>query len=75
MNHIVARAICSLIAMAAVTAVGVTVVVYTGDEHREAVTSIAREFFALMDRVSRTRRSATGALANPTATPEGGLIQ
>jgi len=75
MNHIVARVICSLMAMTALTAVVVTVVVYTGDEHREAVTSIAREFFELVERASRTSRAAPGTLVNPTSTPEGGVIQ
>ena len=73
MNHIVARLICSLVAMATVTAIGVTAVVYTGDAHREAVTAIARQFFVLLETSSRVRRSPVNASTSPT--PDGGIIQ
>jgi len=73
MNHIVARVICSLIAMTAVTAVVVTAVVYSGDKHREAVTAITRQFFVLVEEASRVRCSPVSASASPR--PEGGIIQ
>jgi hypothetical protein len=74
-NHLVARAICWLIAMAAVTAVGVTLVVYSGPEHREAMQGIAREFFVLVERASRVRHLPANASVSPTPAPGGGVIQ
>jgi hypothetical protein len=73
MNHLVARVICSLIAMSAVTAVVVTAAAYSGDEHREAVTAITRQFFVLVEKASRVPRSPVNASASPT--PEGTVIQ
>jgi hypothetical protein len=72
-NHIVAQVFCLLIAMAAVTAIGVTALVFTGDEHRETVTAIARQFFVLVEKASRARRSPVNASTSPK--PEGGTIQ
>ena len=73
MRHMLARLIAWLIGVAAVLAVAVTAFVYSGQEHREAVTSIAREFFVFVERGSRVRRAPVSALASPT--PEGGVIQ
>ena len=72
-RHIVLRLVGGLIGMAAVLTVGITVFVYSGREHLEAVTSIAREFFAVVERAARTKRAPESALASPT--PEGGAIQ
>jgi hypothetical protein len=72
-RFIVPRLIGWLITMAALLAVGITAFVYSGQDHRDAVTSIARKFFVLMDRASRVRRAPVSALASPT--PEGGVIQ
>jgi hypothetical protein len=73
MRHMLARLIAWLIGVAAVLAVAVTAFVYSGQEHREAVTSVAREFFVFVERGSRVRRAPVSALASPT--PEGGVIQ
>jgi hypothetical protein len=72
-RHIVPRLIGWLIGVAAALTVGVTVFVYSGQEHCEAVTSVAREFFVFVERGSRVRRAPVSALASPT--PEGGVIQ
>ena len=72
-RHIVPRLIGWLFGVAAALTVGVTVFVYTGQEHREAVTSIAREFFVFVERASRERHVPVSALVSPT--PEGGVIQ
>jgi len=73
MRHMLARLIAWLIGVAAVLAVAVTAFVYSGQEHREAVTSVAREFFVFVERGSRVRRAPVSALASPT--PGGGVIQ
>ena len=62
-----------LIGTAALLTVVVTVFAYSGHEHREAVTSMAREFFVLVERASRVKREPIKAFASPT--PEGGMIQ
>jgi hypothetical protein len=72
-RHIAQRLIGWLIGAAAALTVGVTVFVYTGHEHCEAVTSIAREFFVFMERASRVRPAPVSALVSPT--PEGGVIR
>lgn len=72
-RHIVPRLIGWLFGIVAALTVGVTVFVYTGQEHREAVTSIAREFFVFVERASRVQRAPVSALASPT--PEGAVIQ
>jgi hypothetical protein len=68
-RHIVPQLIGWLIGVAAALTVGVTVFVYSGQEHREAMQGIAREFFVLVERASRVRRAAVSAPASPT--PEG----
>ena len=73
MNHLVARVICSLVGVTAVLTLGITAFVYSGQEHREAMQGIAREFFVLVERASRVRRAPANALVSPT--PEGGKIQ
>ena len=72
-RHLLTRTIGWLVVIAAVTAVGITALVYSGADHREAVKSIARDFFVLMERASRVRRAPVSASASPT--PEGGMIQ
>jgi hypothetical protein len=72
-RSIALRLVGGLIGVAAALTVGVTVFVYSGQEHCEAVTSAAREFFVFVERGSRVRRAPVSALASPT--PEGGIIQ
>ena len=72
-TYIVPRLFAWLILMAAVLTVGIAAFVYSGQEHREAVQGIAREFFVLVERASRVRRAPVSAAASPT--PEGGIIQ
>ena len=74
-TSIVPRLFAWLILMATVLTVGIAAFVYSGQERREAVQGIAREFFVLVERASRVRRAPANALANPTTTPEGGVIQ
>jgi hypothetical protein len=62
-----------LIGTAALLTVVVTAFAYSGHEHREAVTSMAREFFVLVERASRVKREPIKAFVSPT--PEGGMIQ
>jgi hypothetical protein len=72
-KYFVRRLIGCLIGVAAVLTIGVTAFVYSGQEHREAMQGIAREFFVLVERASRVRRAPVSTLASPT--PEGGIIQ
>jgi len=72
-RSIALRLIGGLIGMAAALTLGTAAFVYSGQEQREAVTSIAREFFVFVERGSRVRRAPVSALASPT--PEGGVIQ
>jgi uncharacterized membrane protein len=72
-KYFVRRLIGRLIGVAAVLTIGVTAFVYSGQEHREAMQGIAREFFVLVERASRVRRAPANALVSPT--PEGGKIQ
>jgi hypothetical protein len=72
-RDIALRVIGLLVSMAAVLTVGITAFVYTGKEHREAVKSIAREFFVLVEKSSRVRRGPVSGSSSPT--PEGGIIQ
>jgi hypothetical protein len=73
MSRMLTRLIGWLIGAAAVIAMAVTAFVYGGQDHREAVQGIAREFFVFVERASRSRRTPVSALASPT--PEGGIIQ
>jgi hypothetical protein len=72
-RYIVLRLIGGLTGMAAALTVGTAAFVYSGQEHRETVTSIARGFFVLVERASHVKRAPVSALASPT--PEGGTIQ
>ena len=72
-RYIVLRLLGGLIGMAAVLTLGTGAFVYSGHEHCEAVTSIAREFFVFMERGSRVRRPPVSALVS--STPGGGVIQ
>ena len=72
-RYIAPRLVAALIGIAAVLTLGVTAFVYSGDEHREAVKSFAREFFVMMEKASRVRRAPFNPLAS--STPEGGTIQ
>ena len=72
-RSIAMRLIGWLLGMAAVLTVGITAFVYSGHERREVATSVARQFFALMEKASRVRHGPVRALATPT--PEGGIIQ
>ena len=72
-RSIALRLIGGLIGMAAALTLGTAAFVYSGQEQREAVTSIAREFFVFVERASRVRRPPISALTSPT--PEGGVIQ
>jgi hypothetical protein len=74
-RFIALRLIGWLIGVAAVLTIGITAFVYSGQEHREAVQGIAREFFVVVERASRVRRSPVNTLATPTPTPGGGVIQ
>jgi hypothetical protein len=67
------RLIASLIGVAAFLTVGMTAFVYSGQERREAVTSVAREFFGLMEKASRAKSPLANASSSPTQ--EGGTIQ
>jgi hypothetical protein len=67
------RLICWLIIVAAFLTVAITAFVYSGSDHREAVQSIAREFFVRVQKASRARPVPGSALVSPT--PEGGVIQ
>ena len=69
-RSIAPRIVASLIGIAALLTVGITAFIYTGDEHREAVTSFARQFFGLMERASRARRAPVSTLASPTPKEE-----
>ena len=72
-RDIVLRLVALLIGMASLLTVVVTVFAYSGREPREAVTSMAREFFVLVERASRVKREPIKAFVSPT--PEGGMIQ
>jgi hypothetical protein len=73
MRHMLARLIAWLIGVAAVLAVAVTAFVYSGQEHREAVTSIAREFFVFVEKASRAKSPFVNASSSPTQ--ERGIIK
>ena len=73
MRRMLTRAVAWLIAMAAVAAIGITLLVYSGPAHRETVTAIAREFFRATWKASQVRPAQPGARSD--ATPEGGMIQ
>ena len=72
-RHIVPRLIGWLIGVAAALTVGVTVFVYSGQEHREAVTSVAREFFVFVEKASRAKSPFVNASSSPTQ--ERGIIK
>jgi hypothetical protein len=72
-KYVLPRVICWLIVIAAVTAIGITALVYSGSDDRDAVTSVAREFFVRVERASRARPAPVSAPASPA--PEGGIIQ
>ena len=72
-RDIALRLVALLIGTAALLTVVVTVFAYIGQEHREAVTSMAREFFLLVERAARAKREPIKAFVSPT--PEGGVIQ
>jgi hypothetical protein len=72
-RYIVLRLLGGLIGIAAVLSLGTAAFVYSGDEHREAVASLAHDFFVLVERASRGKRAPVTALASPT--PEGGVIE
>ena len=72
-RYIVLRLIGGLIGIAAVLTLGTAAFVYSGDQHREAVTSIARKFFVLVEKASRTKSPLVNASQSPT--PEGGVIR
>ena len=72
-RDIALRLFASLIGVAALLTVGVTAFIYSGQEHREAVTSIAREFFVRVERASRLKRVPAKACTSPTL--EGGVIR
>jgi len=72
-KYVLPRVSCWLIVFAAVTAIGITALVYSGPDHRDAVTSVAREFFVRVERASRARPAPVSAPASPA--PEGGIIQ
>ena len=72
-KYVLPRVICWLIVIAAVTAIGITALIYSGSDPRDAVTSIAREFFVRVESASRARPAPVSAPASPA--PEGGIIQ
>jgi hypothetical protein len=72
-RYIVPRLIGWLIGVAVALTLGTAALVYSGQEHREAVTSIAREFFILMEKDSRAKSPTVNA--SPTPMPEEGIIQ
>ena len=71
-RDIALRLVALLIGTAALLTVVVTAFAYSGHEHREAVTSMAREFFVLVERASRVKREPIKAFVSPT--PEGEMI-
>ena len=73
MKHIVPGMIASLFVFAALATVGITVLVYSSADHREAVKAIAREFFVSLEKASRTRRPLIRTVPSPA--PEGGTLQ
>ena len=72
-RSIALRLIGGLIGIAAVLTLGTAVFVYSGQEHREAVASVARQFFVLMEKDSRAKSPIVNA--SPSPTQEGGMIQ
>jgi hypothetical protein len=72
-RYLVPRLIGWLVGIAAVLTVGITAFVYSGDQHREAVTAIARGFFVLVEKASRSKTPLVNA--SPTPTQEGGTIR
>jgi hypothetical protein len=72
-RSIAVRVIGGLMGMAAVLTVGITAFVYSGQERRSVVTSIAREFFVSLEEASRAKSSIVNATPSPT--PEGGIIR
>ena len=72
-RYTVLRLIGGLIGIAAVLTLGTAAFVYSGDQHRDAVTSIAREFFVSLEKASRAKSPLVNATPSPT--PQGGTIQ
>ena len=72
-RSIALQLVASLLGTAALLTIGVTAFVYSGEEHRAAVTSIAREFFVSLEKASRAKSPIVNATPSPT--PEGGIIQ
>ena len=72
-RSIALRLIGWLVSMTAVLTLGTAAFVYSGDQHREAVTCVAREFFVLLEKASRAKGPLVSA--RPSPTPEGGAIQ
>jgi hypothetical protein len=72
-RSIALRLVGGLVGIAAVLTLGTVAFVYSGHEHREAVTSIAREFFGLMEKDSRAKSPIVNA--SPSPAREGGMIK
>ena len=72
-RYIVPQIAAWLLALSGVATIGIAVMVYSGPEHRETATEIAREFFHWVWRGSRSRQAGVSAAPSPAA--EGGVIQ
>jgi hypothetical protein len=72
-RRILARVSIAMIALIGLLTIAATALTYSGSKNREAVSAVARAFFAQMWKDSRARHP--GARALVTATPEGRVIQ
>jgi hypothetical protein len=73
-RRILARISFALIAwIGLLTTIAATALTYSGSKNREAVSAVARAFFAQMWKDSQAQRQ--GASARVTATPDGRIIQ
>jgi hypothetical protein len=72
-RRILARISVGLIALIGLFTIAATALTYSGSKNREAVSAVARAFFAQMWKDSQAQRQ--GASARVTATPDGRIIQ
>jgi hypothetical protein len=72
-RKILARISMAMIALIGLLTIAVTALTYSSAANREAVSSVARAFFARMWKDSQAMRPRNGALV--TATPDGRIIQ
>jgi hypothetical protein len=72
-RRILARVSVGLIALIGLLTIAATALTYSSAANREAVSAVARAFFARMWKDSQAQRPDASALI--TATPEGRIIQ